>query len=279
MSEFNAETVQKIAAMAKPEVLTSTLRGGQPSVLVPNEYKVCVLPTDQSLAERPQRIKAHVKVYEEESFNRYFNDFKDLDSRVFADEKSGQIVGILDYHEDSHHGELESAAPRWCCHRVELTLRRSEEWTLWTSQNTKRMSQEDFARFIEDNAPDVLAPEPATMLEIARSMTAKLEINVDSAVRTNKGATFRYNEVVKAGGLGAAGEFSIPDEFTIQIPVYVGGDPLNIRARLRYQIGGGKLAMWYDLWRFQQAERAAFAGVLSGIAAGTEVAIIAGSPA
>lgn len=278
MANFDGSAIQEIATMAQPVVLVSALPGGQPSVVVPNDYRVCVLPTDVSLAERPARVKAHVKTYEESSFCGYFNDYRNPDSRIFADAVTGLITGIVDYHEDTHDAEGEPA-PRWCQHRVDLTLRKSEEWVIWTSSNTKRMSQEDFARFLEDNSPDLLEPQPATMLEIARSMTAKQEINVEAAVRTNKGATFRYNEVVRAGGLGPAGEFSVPDEFSINIPVYVGSQPIGIRARLRYQIGAGKLTMWYDLWRFQQAERAAFDRVLSGISEDTDVRIIKGTPA
>ncbi len=141
------------------------------------------------------------------------------------------------------------------------------------------MSQEEFARFLEDNAPDLLSPDPASMIEIARSMTAKMEINVESAVRTNKGAIFKYNEVVKAGGLGPAGEFSVPDEFTIQIPVYLGDVPVPIRARLRYQIGGGKLTMWYDLWRCASIERSAFKALRLAITDATDAVILSGNPA
>jgi uncharacterized protein YfdQ (DUF2303 family) len=278
VADFDSTTIAEIAARAKPEVIVSSLPGGVPAVLVPDGYSLQALPTDVSLAERPARIKANVQVYEEDSFIKYFSDYRDVNSRIFADERSGIVLGILDYHEDDNAGE-KTPRPRWCCHRVELGLGKSEEWTLWTSQNTKRMSQEEFARFLEDNSPDLLSPDPAAMIEMARSMSARSEINVESAVRTNKGATFRYNEVVKAGALGPAGEFTVPDEFTIKIPVYVGGEPTPIRARLRYQIGSGKLTMWYDLWRFKQVERASFKHVLMRISDDVEVTVLSGTPA
>lgn len=257
--------------MSAPVVVSSTLPGAQPAVVVRDGFKVCALPTDQSLAERPRRIEACVKVYESDSFAKYFADYRDADSRIFADDSSGVILAILDYHEDN----IEA---RWCKHRVQLTLRKSEEWILWTGQNTKRMSQEEFARFLEDNSPDLVSPEPAAMIEMARSMTAKADISVESAVRTNRGATFRYNETTKAGGIGPAGEFTVPDEFIIQIPVYVGEPPISIKARLRYQITSSKLNMWYDLWRHATAERAAFRQVRDRIQQQTEVTILSGSP-
>jgi uncharacterized protein YfdQ (DUF2303 family) len=199
VSDLTVETIQQIAAMAVPQVIASTLPGGKPSVLVPDGWVCEVLPVDDKLADRPRRVTGTVKVFDAASFIQYFQDYKNVDSRIFADDSASSVTAVLDYHEDNksmldgiRSSELlGEVVPRWGEHRLQLALRKTEGWVLWTGSNTKRMSQDDFARFLEDNAPDLATPDPATMLEIARSMTAKQEISVEAAVRTNKGATFR----------------------------------------------------------------------------------------
>lgn len=276
MADIDAGAIQQIIKLGAAEVFTSSLPGGLPSVVVPTGYSVLALPKDEKLADNPQRIKAHSKLCDPASFIKYFTDFRSAGSAIFAEEENGTILAILDYH---HYDDTATARPRWCEHKAELKLDHSDEWNLWTGNNQKRMTQEDFARFLEDNSPDLYSPDSATMLEIARGMTAKLEINVDTAIRTNTGATFRYNEIVKAGALGAAGEFSVPDEFSIKIPVYLGTAQVAVRVRLRYQIGAGKLTMWYDLWRHQQTERMAFDAAVSEISESLKIQILNGTPA
>lgn len=272
MADITADAIQKIVSLATPQVVVSSLPGGLPSVLVPEEFTLEVLKTNEDYAQGPRRIKGTVKVFDPASFVRYFEDFKDSYSRIFADETVPTIQAVLDYHEDGT-----TAVPRWCQHRVQLCLRKSEEWSLWTTLNAKRMTQEDFARFLEDNSPDL--EEPAKMIEVARSLSAKTEMTFESSVRTNSGAKFKYNEVVKAtGGIGPAGELEVPDTFGLRIPVYLGTPLVTLRARLRFQITGGKLAMWYDLWRAAEAERRAFGDVRQSISDATEVQILNGAP-
>jgi len=279
VADITKEAIQEIAALARAgETFTSSLDGGVPSVLAPLGYSVVQLPVNEQLRERPPRIKANVKFHDALSFVKYFGDFSDGDSRIFADEKSGQIKAVLDYHEGLGD-EYGVAVPRWCQHTIEIALRKSDEWILWrTSQDGKQVAQDVFAQFIEDNSPDIVDPAPATMLEIARTIVASGEINCESAVRTNAGIKFRYNEMVK-GVCGAAGEFAVPETFTIQIPIYQGGDPVKVVARLRWRLAAGKLAMWYDLWRAANIERDAFRAIVNQIAAATETTILNGTPA
>lgn len=84
------------------------------------------------------------------------------------------------------------------------------------------MNQADFARFIEDNAPDIASPPAADMIEISRSLEAKKKVNFASAIRLDNGKTeFTYEEDIE--GTAAKGRLQVPQVFTIGIPVPEGG--------------------------------------------------------
>jgi uncharacterized protein YfdQ (DUF2303 family) len=160
-----------------------------------------------------------------------------------------------------------------------LMLRHSEEWKTWTGHNgqPRKMTQMEFAEFIEDNTPDIVNPRAADMLEMARTLQAKADVDFSSAIRTNNGQVqLKYTENVK--GTYGAGNVEIPEEFTISIPVYVGSPRVTIRARLRYRLNSGKIAIWYDLLRADAVERDAFMATLEEIRTGIGVTVINGSP-
>lgn len=273
--QLSDKMIADIVKLARGAVTVQTLdKGGVPFAVIPADCKV------ESLAamlynvhnERPQRKSGVVKVFDAPSFCEYFLKFSDEHSRVFADETASKILAILDYH-----GAGENA-PRWCAHRIELTLRKSEEWKLWTGNNGKQLEQDKFATFLEDNAPDVIKPHGATMIEVARDLSAKTDVEFGSAIRLQNGSVqFKYTETVK-GTFGNA-QLDVPEKFVVAIPVYVGTERVEMTARMRYRINGGKLTFWYDLLRADVVEREAFLAVYREIAAKLGVTIINGAPA
>lgn len=250
------------------------LAGNTPYVVIPNDCKVVELRhlINNEDALSPVRKKGIVRVHDAESFVTYHQLFCDENSRVFADETKGQILSILDYHATGDN------APRWCQHRLDMTLRHSVEWTTWLAMNGKRVAQEEFANFLEDNAPDVMEPSAAAMLEVARDLSAKTDVDFGSAMRLSDGSVkFKYSEQTKA--TVGAGEMTVPESFKIAIPVYLGTERISITARLRYRITGGHLTFWFDLLRADAVAREGFLAIRRAIAETLGVAIINGSPA
>jgi uncharacterized protein YfdQ (DUF2303 family) len=289
MSELTKEAIQQIASMAAPTVLKSSQPGGQDCVLAvapASDGKpvavLLVLPTIAELADRPRRIKAHPKFVDAQSFIKYFTDFSDPDSSIFAVENNAQFIAVLDYHQGTlntdQSAEWMGRKPRWCQHQATLQLQKSEEWILWNAHNKQLKSHEDFAQFIEDNLPDITNPAGAVMLEMVRTLTASAEISCESALRTNAGFKVHFNEVVK-GTAGPAHDVEIPEKFTVSIRVYIGSPKVDLTARLRYRLASGKLTLWYDLYRAAAVERAAFASVRDIVAAATETVVLNGVPA
>lgn len=188
------------------------------------------------------------------SFCEYWVLFSDENSRCFADRDTDSFMAVLDYHYAA------DGAPRWCEHVATLALRKSEEWQLWRSKNGARMTQVEMAQFIEDNSIDIVDPKPTEMIDVARQLEAKIEVNFESGIRLSSGRQqLVFQEEIKASV--GRGQMEVPEAFTLELPVYEGLAPARIVARFRYRIASGKLTMWYDLLRPARTERDAYAQV------------------
>lgn len=279
MAELNKETLADLVDLSRATGLPRVAEGANvPYAVIPQTCQIVDLSkfVFNEHSSRPERVKGTAKVLDAQSFCDYYTLFHDDHSRVFADETQNKIVAVLDYHEVQLEGG--GAGPRWGSHRLDLTMRPSKEWLIWKAADGKKQSQMEFAEFIEDNTPDIIAPPAAAMLEVARDLSAKTDVDFGSAVRMQDGSVrFRYSESVKA--TVGAGNIDVPEQFDIAVPIYIGTDRVRITARLRYRINSSKLTFWYNLLRADAAEREAFQMVRTGIADSLGVTIINGSPA
>ena len=255
----------------------SSLGGPQRPVDDPHSGLYAVVPKGyvlQSLEEylpRPLRIEQSVDLHDADSFIGYVNEFgKEGVSLIFFDGESEQFVAILDYHEKPE-------TPNWCDHVATFKVQRSVEFKTWMDFNRKQMAQVDFARFLEENLPDIVEPQSASLLDVALTFEAKKAVEFSSGVRLQTGQIqFTYDEVVR--GTAQKGTIEIPEKFVLGIPIHVNGPAYRIDARLRWRLQEGKLAFWYELVRphkyiehalreiRQRIEQETAAGVFAGVA-------------
>ena len=274
MADLDGKSIDSITKLAREAGTVQTAPNGIPFVIIPAGSQLVSLEKliYHDHRERPDTKSGTVEVYDAESFCQYWDDFSDENSQVFADEAEHLILAILDYH-----GRHADGGARWCRHRLKWELEASPEWNTWTGKNGAKMNQSDFADFIESNTPDIVTPNGATMLEVARDLRAKVDVEFASAQRQSNGAiNLHYNEQVK--GTFGSGDLAVPEEFAIGIPVFIGGDRVRLVARLRYRLNGGKLIFWFDLLRHEEAERAAFQTVRGQIAEKKGIRILSGKP-
>ena len=251
-----------------------------PALVIPDGYKV--VPLEPQVFNRhqphPERIISNVNVFDVESFNEYFRLFSDPSSRVFAhrwrDSSSrinSKVLAILDYH-----GANGDEVPRWGDHKLQLCLEKSEEWASWDGADGVKMSQVDFAAFLENNSADIVSPTAASMLEVARDLNATTEGEFGSAIRLDNGSVrFKYSEQVRANV--GAGNMEVPEKFMISIPLYLGGALLLLTCRLRYRINSGKLTFWYDIAGKEALELKGFRDVVASINSALGITIINGT--
>ena len=241
---------------------------GQPRRVSNHSSPYVVIPKDAQVHDvertllRPVRHRGIVTLHDQQSFVSYVNTFRTDGSAIFADQTSSAVVCVLNYHNETQ--------PDWCDWRAVYSMPRSLEWSKWLQANSRKMAQADFARFIEENQVDIRTPAGATILEVASHLEAKKKVDFVSATRLQDGTRqFVYRETVE--GTTTKGGITIPEEFTIGIPVFQGGEPWAMKAFLRYRIDEGKLMLWFDLFRPEQVLQAAFAETVTQIAEGTNI--------
>lgn len=225
------------------------------------EHAVAVVPEGFTVKDLrpmlppPPRPVELLELLTRESFCDYILRFGlPKDAVVFADETKAEYRAVLDYHRTT---EPRGATVRGTCdHQVRYTCPLSPEWQTWTAASGKMVAQADFAKFLEDNLPDIVQPAAADMLKIALTLQVKKDANYASDLRLDNGQTqFRYEETIR--GTTKAGDLTIPETFIISVPVFLGEARVTVTARLRYRIVEQKLAIGYELVRPQHVRLAA----------------------
>ncbi|MEY5098196.1 MAG: hypothetical protein RJA36_915 [Pseudomonadota bacterium] len=192
---------------------------------------------------KPTRKKGLVKIRDLESFVRQVNKHKvEGLTEIYRTVNPPRFSAVI-----NDHGAGEDDAG-WGDHWFDYECPLSAEWKTWTGNDSKRMTQEQFAVFIEDNLPDIVEPVAAHMLEIATTLEAKKKVNFASGIRLSNGQNeFTYEESIQ--GTAGKGKIQVPETFKIGIAVFEGGPAYAVNARLRYRINDGLLQLWYDLER------------------------------
>lgn len=218
-----------------------TARKAVPVYVVPNDMKVVEMA---SLIEQnglgPTRLKECFQVLSVESFIRYYNRFATVASSIFLDTVKCQLRAVFDYHD-------EQGLAGWKDHTAEYMCPKSVSWSKWAKNDNEKMSQEDFALFIEDNIRDIQTPNGGDLMNIITTLRSKKDVDFESGVRLSDGqVNFKYTETV-SGTAGVNGEFSVPDEFIIAVKPFQNSAPYSVTAKFRYRQGRDGMSMWYSL--------------------------------
>jgi uncharacterized protein YfdQ (DUF2303 family) len=222
----------------------------------------------------PSRRRGTVTLYDAPSFAAFVNLFNDERTRTFADPATVSFLSVLDYH---GAGSAADHAAEFCDFRAKLTLKTSEQWNIWSGKNEKAFAQTEFAEFIEDNTKDIFDPTAAVMLEVARDLQAKTEVNFASSTVLQSGQVqLKYTETIQAGV--GAGNVEIPTAFKIRIPVFYGEEPAEISARLRFRLSQGKVTFHYKLYRPVETLNDAFNKAVGSIGDLLKTEVLLGTP-
>lgn len=243
-----------------------------PFVVVPEGYTVEKL---ERLLPEPTRRRGADLVRDVASFIAVVNRFKNAATTLYRRTRpEPRFLACFNDHSPE--------APGWRDHCVVYECPISPEWHEWTKASGRSMSQTDFALFIERNLPDLVTmeggPTPAQMLEVSRTLQAKKKVNFASGTRLDNGEIqFRYEEQIE--GTAGKGDIKIPEQFHLGIPVFEGGEPYAVVARLRYRIGErGELSMWFDLERPHKIVEDAVLQLVAKVEVDTGLVPINGEP-
>jgi uncharacterized protein YfdQ (DUF2303 family) len=244
------ESAKQIFELGTEQTRFDTIETGRKSIpvyVVPSDMKVVDMA---SMVEQngtgPTRLKECFEVLSVESFIRYYNRYATEYSSVFLDTDNSSLRAVFDYHEEiDENGEGGFGA--WKDHTAEYKCPKSISWSNWAQKDNQKMSQEDFALFIEDNIRDIQTPNGAELMQIVSTLRSTTDVEFESGVRLSDGqVNFKYKETVN-GTAGANGEFAIPTEFTIAVKPFQNSAPYGVKAKFRYRKGRDGMAMWYSL--------------------------------
>jgi uncharacterized protein YfdQ (DUF2303 family) len=260
MSELTADAIAKIEALAINASTAEPHPRGGVFVALPEGYRVEHLaPIDAPLSH----IKATVQFDDAPSFIDYVNRFKAEETALFASVTRGQIMAVIDYHQD---------AAAYCAHRAIYTLPHSEQWKRWASIDGKNQPQRTFAEFIEENIIDVVEPDGAALLEVATSLQSTRKVEFHSGVNLGNGTVqLKYTEEddTKTGKQA----LTIPQKIKLGIPVYYGDTHYEVPCFFRYRIEDGKLNFQVRIQGRELLVQDAFRHKVDEVAQGTEITV------
>lgn len=165
---------------------------------------------------------------------------------VFCDRETTSIVAILDYHQPHE--------ARWLDHTAKITFKPSHQFKRWKEANGKRMSQDAFARFLDEVAKDIADPSSSLVVSFAENLEIYATTVFKSAIKASSGeTTFTFTDERK-------GDVSTPviEEFTLGIPLWQNGETVAIRARLFHRVitdtstGAKSLNFWFELRHLEE---------------------------
>lgn len=284
MATNKTPDVAALAAITAPpaypgEALDAAIRAARlaaPVIDGPDGRKYAALPDDFRLHEIQDATRLPVypaqvmQVDDRASLVVYANRFKDERSIIVADFDRLEITAHLDWHPHNQHEDFRTSGPQK--QAVTLKLRPSEEFLRWNGAAGKLMDQEDFARFLEENAGDVSYPEAATMIEISRDFEATVGQTYKSAVRLDNGD----RRLVFETETRAKNDVVIPQKFTLNIPIYNGEHPDTLTALFRWRAQGGGVALGFEWHRVEYQRQAHFAQIAATAAEETGLPYLMG---
>ncbi|HWK52449.1 MAG TPA: DUF2303 family protein, partial [Steroidobacter sp.] len=152
----NTNDAATIAALALKSAEPAVVAGpdGRSWLVTPGGAGVTDVTNPHGLLPcKPAYIQQDVKVQALDSLVEYANIYKSSNTLLFADITKNSITAAIDYHG--------ATAAENVAHRVTMVLPFSEEWRTWTGIDGQLMDQLAFARFLEENHPDIAQPNAA----------------------------------------------------------------------------------------------------------------------
>jgi uncharacterized protein YfdQ (DUF2303 family) len=246
------------AALAMPT--TNPDLDGKAYAIIPDGYKVAELPVDVS----PKRSKGTVRLKDVDSFIRYYQDHAAPQSRIYWAAEPAKFIAVFDEISDT---------PQWREFRADFTVPSSREWDTWLRSDKQPKTQLQFAEFLQDNLPDIIEPDGATLLEMALQFETAQNYEFTSHQRLQNGT---HDLVWKSNNSSA--RVSLPEFIEIKIPVFENSEVVPLRARLRYRVKEAALTFFYELVRPHKVKEQAIRNIVQRIKTDASAILLFGTP-
>ena len=234
------------------------VHGRQPSLLDLSQYF-------ERYRTRPEQKRGVATALTFESFCDLTNRHKTEHSAVFANTewREPSLTAVIDYHENVPDGLAENGK-----HRVHYAFPLSEEWKTWIKGDGQKMTQADFAYFLEDRVAELSSPFEAEVITYQRDFATTVA-TPSQLVQLSRGLQVHVGTKVKAMHTLQSGEgqiqweeshsdadgkaLKVPGIFILQIAPFFMGEKIRVPVRLRYRPSGGEVIWTYHIYRPDQA--------------------------
>ena len=188
----NQTEAQTIFEKGRQTALVLNTINGIDHALVPND---CALKSLEHLMPAPQRIVASPEFHDVAGFGQYVDEFKQDGTRIFVDADALRFSTVFDCHAPGK--------PAWGDHSASLVFALSNEWKKFKAYDGRKMSNTDFAEFIEDHVAYIKNDKlsGADLLTMAQNMKVsfKGELAIESTLHAGlRNLTIRDDHTLKA---------------------------------------------------------------------------------
>jgi len=274
MTEKNIELVRELLAVGAAQAdMRQTDIDGKPFVVMPNNYVVQAI---DHLNANPVRKTGVVATTETSSFIEYVNRHSISDESVIYAEIDNEaskfnLVAVINDHS--------GIDPHWQDFRCTFAPKIAVEWDRWKGKDRLKMSQADFASWLEDNLGDIATvegmPTAAEMMQMALGFEANSEKRLRSKINLQTGGV-RF-EFAEDEDKDTRSSMQVFERFTLGLPVFEAStSAYPLEARLKYREDKGSLTFWYELIRTDRIFRQAVTEEMQNIRTATALPIIAG---
>lgn len=246
--------------------------------------------------DRPKRAKGTSKHTTLDSIIAHAKRQKLDRSVIFANDDPGVPSLTVVFNYDDAPGTT-GEQPDHRDHRAHYAFPLSEEWAAWAKVSGEQcwLEQSAFAELLEGRLLDVLDPSsvpqaskdiaeklglslatPAALLTCAKGIAINATQTVTQAQNLSTGETEMTFAEKHAGKGGAS--VVVPSAFALKLPVFRGGAPYVVLARLRYRLREGVITWAVRLHRADVCFRDAFTQACDRAAKETGLPLFYGSP-
>lgn len=242
-----------VAQLARGAAVPKNLDPSKPQALVVPADARLELPDLSAWRAAPVRKTGVYRPATVDSLIAYVDwQNREDDTTVWVHPTSGLITAVIDDNGDE---------PGYRQHRAVLNLTPTPEWVYWTARDGTMLSQEAFAEHVEGGLQQIEQPDAADVLELAQSFHATTSASFRSSIRLASGAQqLRYEEDVEASA-GRSGELTVPTTIVLLLAPFLGEAEVQVVARFRFRVAGGKLTLGYKLEQPEKIVRDALEGI------------------
>lgn len=262
--------IQQITELVRQAAAPVPIPGSSDLFLIAGSDGAQKLVDLRSHTADPRSAKqASRSVRDTRSFLTYLGKHRnEKQTEVYADLEASKIVAII----DAHFGNEDEAGLNQ--HILSLDLVHTIEWTTWLKSDGVKMSQADFAEFMEANHSDIVGEDGVTLLEVAQDLQGATSVEWESGERLATGEVkLSYKETTSAR-VGNRQDVAIPAKFRIAIKPYLGSPRYGVGVAFRFKVEGTKITMSYHLDRPHVTLESAFEDMVNEVQTGIPASTI-----